>query len=232
MRLGRMLAAALLAFSGTAAAQPVDPQTIPYVEIAPADRWVVQMPPVDLPPGVRPSGEMRPVEVRYAPVSGGKVTHCEVTRSSGVQALDAESCHILLERGYVPALGLPMSGLMRFEWFRGGFPSARRGGPLPLDYDGGDRVNGREVDYTSGLEQSTALFAASDQGPARWRIAVSDRGQSLGCRVTSGRAGARRYARHECDRLRNFIPASDGAGGTRRSEYRGMSQVRRRPGSP
>lgn len=231
MRPGRILAAALLALSCAAAAQPADPLNIPRITSEPADRWVVQVPPVDLPPGVPPSGEMRPVEMRYAPAGGGKVTHCEVTRSSGVAALDAESCRILHERGYIPRLGRETSGLMRFEWFRGRSPWARRGGPLPLDFDGGDRINGRAIDYTSGWESSTALAAAIDQGPARWRITVSDRGQSLGCRVTSGRAGARRYARYECGRMRHFIPASDGAGGTRRSFYSGMSQVRRRPGS-
>jgi hypothetical protein len=229
---GRVLATALLAFSGAAAAQPADPLSIPRITSEAADRWVVHVPPVDLPPGVPPSGEMGSVEMRYAPVSGGKVTQCEVTRSSGVAALDAESCRILLERGYIPARSWPTSGLMRFEWFRGGSPWARRGGPLPLDFDGADRINGRAIDYTSGWERSTALAAAMDQGPARWRITVSDQGRSLGCRVTSGRAGARRYARYECGRMRNFIPASDGAGGTRRSFYSGISQVRRRPGSP
>jgi len=232
MRPGRFLATALLAFAGAAAAQPADPLNIPRITSEPADRWVVHVSPVDLPPGVPPSGEMRRVEMRYAPAGGGKVMQCEVTRSSGVEALDAESCRILLERGYIPALGVPMSGLARFEWLRGGSPWDRRGGPLPLDYDGGDRINGQPINYTSGWESSTALAAAVDQGPARWRITVSDQGRSLGCRVTSGRAGARRYARYQCGRMRNFIPASDGAGGTRRSFYRGMSQVRRRPGSP
>ncbi len=229
MRPRRFLATALLAFSAAGAAQPAD--EIVRVASEPADRWVVHVPAVDLPPGVPPSDQMRRVEMRYAPASG-KVTQCEVTRSSGVAALDAESCRILLERGYVPRLGRETSGLMRFEWFRGGSPWDRRGGPLPLEYDGGDRINGQPINLTSGLDRSTALAAAMDQGPARWRITVSDRGQSLGCQVTSGRAGARRYARYQCGRMRNFIPASDGAGGTRRSHYRGMSQVRRRPGSP
>lgn len=230
MRRRRFLATALLACSGAAAAQPV---TVPYVSIetiAP-DRWVVRVPAVDLPAGVAPAGEMRSVELRYAPVSGGKITHCAVTRSSGVAALDAESCRILIERGHAPRLDWRTSGLMRFEWLSGSARRDRRGGPLPLDFDNGDRLNGQPINLSSGLYQSIAVAAALDQGPARFRITVSGQGRALGCRTTSGRTGARRYARYRCGRMQYFIPASDGAGGTRRSVYRGASEVRQRPGS-
>lgn len=165
----------------------------------------IYVPTVDYPDGIRPDGAEHRVAVRYALALNGRVAECTVVRSSGLAALDAETCHILVTRARIRPDPDQVRGQFVFVWLgqdSASDPPPARGEPLPYDL-------ARRITYLDYPPE-----ARGQSGTVSYAVTVGPNGLPVRCAITHT-SGVEALDRRTCDIVISrgiYIPSSDGGG--------------------
>ena len=174
----------------------------------------------DYPEGVTPDSVARNVTLRYRFAEAGRPEQCRIVRSSGNPALDEASCQILVDRG-TGTPHVPRRGRATFTWLpqASGDLGNSRGAPLSIN-----GLGLRANDYPRELAM------ACIRGDVRFQVAVSALGNVENCQINQS-SGHQVLDRLTCEIVTErsqFIPASDGRGGSAPGSYRGRISWRSR----
>ena len=175
---------------------------------------IISIPLEEYPSDVVHSPDGLRVQVRYELADDGRFKTCEVRRSSGQPIIDAASCRLLRERArFRPERGT-RRGTLVLAWAAAGSGGLNPpGSPIPVSI----------VDEIFDSDYPTEALRRNESGRVTYAVEVSATGVPLRCSIAES-SGSAILDRHTCEIVMErsaFIPASNGAGGSRRGIYRG-----------